>query len=118
MPEPRDECRPVTLPSGETIRVRGAGDLGPDGVAALAELVEAARRKHAAENPPDPGAQSLWARVDARAYLAGVSVRDAAKQAGVAPSVLSRLANGRMPGPDDLARIEAWLARHEEADHA
>jgi hypothetical protein len=35
MPEPRDECRPVTLPSGETIRVRGTAEPSPEVAAAL-----------------------------------------------------------------------------------
>ena len=110
-------CRPVTLDSGETVPVLGDRPLSPEGIAALKELIEAARARLAAENPPGTGAQSLWARVDARAYLLRVSVRDAAKQAGVAPSALSRLAQGRMPGPSDLARIETWLGTQEPAPH-
>lgn len=38
-----DSCRPVALPSGETVLVRGRGGLGPAGVAAFAEVVDAAR---------------------------------------------------------------------------
>lgn len=68
MREPRDECRDVTLASGETIRMRGRRGLGPAGVAALGELVEAARAK-AAENPPDPGAPELWARIEAARWV-------------------------------------------------
>lgn len=47
MRESRDRCRDVTLASGETIRVRGRRGLGPAGVAALSELVEAVRAKAA-----------------------------------------------------------------------
>jgi hypothetical protein len=60
MPMPdRDECRPVTLPSGEAIPVLGARELSPADVAAMGELVEAVRRKAAAGNPPDPDAAAL-----------------------------------------------------------
>lgn len=110
MREPRDSCRSVPLPSGETIRVRGRGDLGPDGVAALAELVAAARRT-AAENPPDDGTGVLYARIEtARGPL---NWRQVAALAGVKFSVLFRIGQGRMPGDTDLAAIERWLATSE-----
>jgi hypothetical protein len=114
MPEPSDECREVTLPSGETIRVRGRGGLGPAGVAALGELVDLVRAKQSVENPPDEGAAELWARVEA-ALDAGPAfpLREAARRAGVKFSTLFRIAQGRMPGEADLELIEAWLAPQE-----
>jgi|GEM_PF-5313442 len=105
-----DECRPVTLLSGETIPVLGARELSPAGVAAMGELVEAVRRKAAAENPPDPDAAALWARIDTARHAAGLSLREVSGLCGVKFSVLFRTAQGRMPGADDLAAIEAWLA--------
>ena len=109
MREPRDECRDVELASGEVVRVRGRGGLGPAGVAALSELVEAARSK-AAETPPDPGAPALWARIEAALDPdSPIPLRGAAKAAGVRFSVLFRVRQGRMPDPVDLAAIETWL---------
>lgn len=49
MRKSRDECRPVTLPSGEPIRVRSAEPMPPDDAAALGTLVDAVRRRMAAE---------------------------------------------------------------------
>ena len=111
MREPHDECRDVELASGEVVRVRGRGGLGPAGVAALSGLVEAARAK-AAETPPDPGAPELWARIDAA--RGERTLRECAAEAGVKFSVLFRIRQGRMPNPADLAAIEKWLAAHEE----
>lgn len=109
MREPRDECRDVELASGEVVRVRGRGGLGPAGVAALSELVEATRTK-AAQTPPDPGVPQLWARIEAALDPdSAIPLRDAAKAAGVRFSVLFRVRQGRMPGPADLAAIETWL---------
>lgn len=110
MPEPRDACRPVKLPSNETIRVRGARPLNAEETAALGEVVDAARRKLTAEHPPNPAAEALWARVAARCDARGILRRDAAHEAGVRPSVLTRIAQGVMPDGDDLAAIEAWLS--------
>lgn len=109
MPESRDECRDVELASGEVVRVRGRGGLGPAGVAALSELVDAARAK-AAETPPDRGAPQLWARIEATLDPdSPTPLREAAKAAGVRFSVLFRIRQGRMPDPADLAAIERWL---------
>lgn len=109
-----DRCRDVPLPSGETIRVRGRGGLGPAGVAALGELVEAARRK-AAQNPPDEGTAALYERIEAALDRQSVSpLRDAAKQAGVKFSALFKIGQGRMPGAVDLAAIEKWLGATED----
>lgn len=112
MPE-RDECRPVTLPSGETIRVRGRGGLGPAGVTALGELVDAVRRLDAERNPPDEGAAELWARLES--VGGDRSLRECARLAGVRFAVLFRVGQGRMPGGGDLAAIERWLAEFEHS---
>ena len=109
MPEPHDSCRPVTLPSGETIRVRGAGEMSPEAAAALGEIVEAARRKMATEHPADPGTEELWARLNARMDELDISLRGVAYETGVRFSTLFRIAQGRMPDRDALAVIEAWL---------
>lgn len=109
MAEPRDECREVTLPSGEPIRVRGAGEMSPEAVAALGEIVDAARRM-AAEQPVDDGARELWARLDAARKSDCLSLRDVARQAGVRFSTLFRVGQGRMPSAEELAAIERWLA--------
>jgi hypothetical protein len=103
MPD-RDECREARVPSGETLRVRGRGGLGPQGIAALGELVEAVR---AMAPVPDEGTDELWRRIGAARgdrYLTEI-----AKQAGVGRAVLFRIGQGRMPDGEDLAAIEAWL---------
>lgn len=114
MSEPRDECRDVTLESGEVVRVRGRGGLGPAGVAALSDLVEAVRAK-AAETPPDEGAAELWARIEAARGRR--TLRECAAQAGVKFSVLFRIGQGRMPDTEAFARIETWLTRSEPTDN-
>lgn len=111
MPEPRDECRPVALPSGETIRMRGGRPLDLEETVALGKIVDAARAMHAAEHPANPAAEALWSRLLARAGERGISLRDAAREAGVRPSRLLRVAQGYMPDDADLAAIDAWLAR-------
>lgn len=103
-------CRPVTLSSGETVPVHGGEPLSPEGVAAFGELVEMVRAKMVAENPPDVGAAELYERIAAVRERLGLSAYETAKRAGVKLSVLTRLANGRMPGVENLARIEAWLS--------
>ena len=107
MREPRERCRDVTLKSGETIRVRGRRSLGPTGVAALSDLVEAARAK-AAETPPDEGSDVLYERIEAT--RGPLNWRQVAAQSGVKFSVLFRIGQGRMPGSEDRAAIETWLA--------
>lgn len=114
MPEPVDTCRPVTLPSGEMIRVRTSGPLDPAEAAALGEVVDAARARLAAEHPADEGAEALWNRVN-RARC-DAFLRDAARQAGVRPVALYRLMQGRMPQGRELAAIEAWLTASEVPD--
>lgn len=69
-----DTCRPVTLPSGEAIPVRGAHPMNDRDVAALEALVAAARRKMIAEQPEfscfdrDPEAVA-WARGKVQAEI-------------------------------------------------
>jgi hypothetical protein len=46
-----DTCHTVTV-DGDTIRVRGAGTLGPVGEIALAEIIRLAKRKLEADKPP------------------------------------------------------------------
>lgn len=53
-PEPEDTCRPVNV-DGETIRVRGQGELTPEGEQALTVLVRAAKAKLVAEAPEQVG---------------------------------------------------------------
>jgi hypothetical protein len=111
MSEPQDSCRPVTLPTGETLRVRGAGEMDAAGVAALGEIVDVARRMMP---EPDGGAPELYARVDAVRARLGLSARDVAHQAVVSHAMLSRLANGRMPNAMDLSLLELWLRENED----
>ena len=106
MREPRDECRDVELPSGEVIRVRGDGELDAAGIAALGEVVDAARRL-AAETPPDDGAAELYERIES--VRGELNWRQVAARAGVRFSVLFRIGQGRMPDPADLTAIETWL---------
>lgn len=108
MAEPRDECREVTLPSGEPIRVRGAGEMTPEAVAALGEIVDAARAM-AAEQPVDDGAPELWSRIDAVRRRDGLALRDVGALSGVKFSVLFRIGQGYIPTGADLARINVWL---------
>jgi hypothetical protein len=111
MPDPRDTCRPVALPSGEAIVVRGGREMDEQGSAMLEQVVGAARRMHELTHPVDEGAAELWARIQAARggwLLAGI-----ARQAGVKLSVLVRLAQGRLPGEADRVAIEAWLAPQE-----
>lgn len=51
MTEPDDTCRPVEV-DGETIRVRGAGEMTPEAQEALTALVRVAKAKMAAEPQP------------------------------------------------------------------
>jgi hypothetical protein len=110
MPEPRDECHPVLLPSGETIRVRGAEPMGPEAAAALGDVLDAARRRHAAEHPPNPAAEALWRRLRAALDARGIGLRDAAREAGVQSSALFRIGQGYLPDDGDMALLEHWLA--------
>jgi hypothetical protein len=109
-------CRPVTLDTGETVPVLGDRPMDAREAAALARLVEVVRAKVAAEHPPEPGAEALYARIAAVRTAARLSAYQTAKAAGVSLSVLTRLANGRMPGEQDRVAIETWLAGQEADD--
>jgi hypothetical protein len=111
MREPRDECRPVTLPSGETLRVRGAEEMTPDAVVALGQLVDAVRKLHAEQHPENPAAVALWERLTAAVDGRGRWLSEVAHEVGVRFSTLMRIAQGYMPDADDLALIESWLER-------
>lgn len=101
-----DQCRPVALPTGETIRARGAEPMTEQDAAALATVVAAA----CGLIPPPPlEAVELYARLDAVRADRGLSWRELAREAGVRPSVPSRLANGILPGAEDQARLDQWL---------
>jgi len=50
----RDVCRPLEV-DGETVRVRGAGELTEEGQEAVADLVRAAKAKFVAEAPDQVG---------------------------------------------------------------
>lgn len=113
MPEPRDTCRPVTLPSGETLRVRGDEPMSPEAVAALGEVVTAARAKMAAEHPPNPAAEALWTLVEA-ARTPGSTLRDLAREIGVTFKTMARLWQGYLPDDGDLVLIERWLRQTQD----
>lgn len=104
-----DECRPVTLPSGETIRARMGCEPTPEEVAALDAVLTAVRAQFLAEHPPNPAADALYSRLLVRTIERDILMRDAAKEAGVRFSTLLRIAQGHMPGDEDMAAIEAWL---------
>ena len=53
-PEPEDTCRPIEI-DGETIRVRGSGELTEQAQEALTALVRVAKAKFAAEAPEKIG---------------------------------------------------------------
>jgi hypothetical protein len=106
MSEPRDACRPVALPSGETIPVLGGREPDEREAEMIGEVVDAVRRL-AAQNPPEPGCEALYARIEAA--RGPLNWRQVAAEAGVKFSVLFRVGQGRMPGAVELAAIETWL---------
>lgn len=110
-----DTCRPVTLPSGETVRVRGACDPTLEEVEAISEVLDAARARFLAERPPNPAADMLYSRLTVRTVERDILMRDVAKEAGVRLSTVVRIAQGIMPGDEDMAAIEAWLTNNGEA---
>jgi len=57
-----DACRPVEI-DGQTIIVRGSGDLTPDDARFLGEIVAAAKRKYEAEHGPAAGEESCLTHV-------------------------------------------------------
>ena len=107
-------CRWVELPDGQGALVRGDGDLGPEGVAALAQLVSAVQRHHESTHPPDPGAADLYARLDAAREVRGVGWRELSRLVGVPASALTRLAQGTAPLREQRAALEEWLVTDSE----
>lgn len=53
--------------------------------------------------------QLLYATLDAARVEKGISWRALAKEIGVSPSLLSRLANGLKPDTDSFATLVGWL---------
>lgn len=113
MSEPDDECREIHLPSGP-IRLRSERAPTGEDLAALEEIVSAAKRL-AAARPVDDGAAELWARIDAVGQRGESTRRDVAEQVGVRFSTMVRIAQGRMPDAADLAAIETWLTDAERS---
>ena len=107
MSEPRDTCRPVTLPSGEVVPVLGGREPDAQETAMIGEVVDATRRL-AAQNPPEPGSEALYARIEVAS--GELSWHEVARAVGVRFSTLFRIGQGRMPGAVELAAIERWLA--------
>ena len=52
---------------------------------------------------------ALYKALDARRDTEGLSWRQLAEQAGVSPSLLSRMANGQRPDVDGFAALVQWL---------
>lgn len=111
----RNECRPVELPDGQVVIVRGNRELDAAGVAAVSEIVAAAQRHHELLHPQDPAAAGLYARLDAARIALDVTWRELARQTGAPASVLTRLAQGVVPTEPTLGALEAWLARNTGA---
>src|SRR6267154_410424 len=53
--------------------------------------------------------EALYAALDARRKSKDLSWRDVAKEAGVSPSTLTRMAQGKRPDVDGFAALVAWL---------
>jgi hypothetical protein len=106
-----DSCRPVTLPDGEVVRVRGGEEPSDEAVRALAAITAAARQRMAEDHANDPPVLAQVAdAVETRAAAEDLLLRTAAKQAGVSPAVLSRVRQG---GADtvtvgDLVALARW----------
>jgi hypothetical protein len=81
--EPDDTCRVVEV-DGEPIRVRGSGEMSDESRAAVASLVGAARRRHAAEQSRHDD------QVRAAAYREAADALDAHRctQTGTTPGVV------------------------------
>lgn len=52
---------------------------------------------------------ALYGALDAARQARGLSWRQAAKEIGVSPSLLSRLANGQRPDADGFLTLTGWL---------
>ncbi len=53
--------------------------------------------------------EALYAALDARRKSKKLSWRDLAKEAGVSPSTLTRMAQGKRPDVDGFAALVRWL---------
>ena len=58
--------------------------------------------------------QGLYAALDAERQAREISWRTLAKEAGVQPSTLSRMANGHAPHVDAFAALTSWLGTRAE----
>lgn len=105
-----DECRPVVLPSGETVRLRGSEPIGADGIAALATVVAAAQRRFEAEHPANAEAAALYELLDAARLARGMTWRQVAREAGIASSLVTRIAQGLMPDAPVVVALEQWAS--------
>lgn len=105
-----DTCRPVELPSGAIVAVLGEVGPSPAASAAIAHLVEVARRLG---REPEAGAVEMLGRVEAVCDARALSWRLAALEAGVTHAVLMRLTQGVMPKGYDLEAVTGWLAAQE-----
>jgi transcriptional regulator with XRE-family HTH domain len=52
---------------------------------------------------------ALYAALDAERRARGISLRQLAKEVGISPSTLTRLANGHRPDVDAFAALVHWL---------
>jgi transcriptional regulator with XRE-family HTH domain len=59
--------------------------------------------------------ETLYGALDARRKSKKLSWRDVAKEAGVSPSTLTRMSQGKRPDVDGFAALIAWLG--VPADH-
>lgn len=57
---------------------------------------------------------ALYGALDAARQARGLSWRQAAKEIGVSPSLLSRLANGQRPDADGFLTLARWLGMPPE----
>lgn len=59
--------------------------------------------------------EALYSALDAERRARGISWRQLAKEVGISPSTLSRLANGYRPDVDAFAALTAWLGTSAES---
>jgi transcriptional regulator with XRE-family HTH domain len=57
---------------------------------------------------------SLYAALDKEREARDLSWRSLAKEVGVSPSTMSRMANGQKPDVDSFAALTAWLGTNPE----
>ena len=53
--------------------------------------------------------EALYGALDARRKTQDLSWRDVAKEAGVSPSTLTRMAQGKRPDVNGFAKLAAWM---------